>query len=76
MNKFIVLALLLLVGCTSSHRIVAIYESGDAVTGAVTVLEKPTAVKYERGEQAPTAEKEDAEESNSIFDSFTDMLSD
>jgi len=71
--KSILLAILLLfIGCTSSHRLVAIYESGEAVTGPVTVLEKVA----QPGNYLQAEEKDEVKEdtSGSILDSVRDLL--
>lgn len=66
--RYALLALLLFtMSCTSSHRIVAVYESGDAVSAPLTVLDKkpvPTVVKESKDEEA--------EESSGNL--FSDML--
>lgn len=81
MRTALLAILLLLVGCTlcvtlsactSSHRLVAIYESGEAVTGPVKVLEKAAyPANYSPAEETDEA-KEDT--SDGFLDSVRDLL--
>lgn len=67
-NALLAILLLFMTACTSSHRIVAVYESGDAVSTPVRILEKPAALPAKAVEVQDEKPKED---SGNIF---TDML--
>ena len=58
--------MLLSVGCTSSHRLIMMYESDDAVRGHLQIIERESTHVVQ--------EKKNEESENSIIDDFRNQL--